>query len=162
MHMIDRGATSMNKLQSFKSGLIMIYLIVFLCLESGALRGVDILDAVSPISEVSMMYMSPDSYVTENKQSKILDPLQKIMNQNNVDSKSSLIEVSVMLRYDLHTSKEHFIEQYADLLQDSVTDINGFGVNSFFAKLSIEQIYKVAELEQISSLSTIDDVLTVL
>ncbi|EHQ59424.1 hypothetical protein PDENDC454_25391 [Paenibacillus dendritiformis C454] len=96
-----------------------------------------------------------------DRESKILPPLQTMIDQVKAKKKEEKIEVSIMLRYDSNVTKEAFIRQYDDLFNESITDINGFGVYSFFTKLPIEQIHKLADFDEISSISTTDDVVSV-
>ncbi|MFD3272926.1 S8 family serine peptidase [Paenibacillus dendritiformis] len=96
-----------------------------------------------------------------NGSSKILDALQQKMNQQNQKLIEDELEVSVMLKYDAGITKEEFLTKYENLFENAIINNDGFGVFSFFASLTPEQIEKVVQLEEVSSVSTPDDVVSV-
>lgn len=94
------------------------------------------------------------------RQSKILDPLKANLNDKSLNSQDRM-EVSVMLKHDSKLSKNEFIQKNAELLNEKITDINGFGVYGFFANLSAPEIERLAQLEDVSTISTTNDVVSV-
>lgn len=93
--------------------------------------------------------------------SKILDALDSQMKEEQVYFAPNTLKVSVMINYDAGISKEQFLEQYAQVFENTVVDHNGFGIYSFFAELTPEQIEEVASFAEVSSISTTDDVVAV-
>ncbi|WP_158702669.1 DUF4850 domain-containing protein [Paenibacillus faecalis] len=97
----------------------------------------------------------------ENNSPKILQALQKEMDQYMKNKRTDKIEVSIMLRHDLNISKEQFIKTEFSSYQDSITNEKGFGGYSFFAKLTPDEIIEISQWNSVSSLSVPDDVVSV-
>ncbi|RRJ64991.1 peptidase S8 [Paenibacillus oralis] len=93
--------------------------------------------------------------------SKVLEALQQKINQHKLSSAQDKIEVSIMLKYDASITKDEFIKNHEELFEGAITNPDGFGVFSFFAALTPEQIETVIQLDEVSSVSTPDDVVSV-
>ncbi|GAB6991019.1 hypothetical protein [Paenibacillus pini] len=92
---------------------------------------------------------------------KILPPLQKKMDalvKNKLDKE---IEVSVMLKYNISKEKEDFINSDFAAYKNSITNVKGLGVYSFFVKLTISEIKEISKWDAISTLSIPDDIFPV-
>lgn len=71
------------------------------------------------------------------------------------------MDISVMLKYDSSLTKEDFIKENADILEGNIIDLAGFGVYSFFARLTENEINQIVSREEVDTISTTDDVVSV-
>ncbi|RRJ64992.1 hypothetical protein EHV15_20255 [Paenibacillus oralis] len=151
----------MRKLNYINFCLLMVFFTFPLNVHAEAVKGDDSLknaEVILNFSQSKNQNLMPCS----SKESKILSPLQAEIDQLKLNSQTQKkFEVSIMLKYDSKISKETFIKQTDVFPNDSITDMNGFGVYSFFAELTIEQINELAKLDEISSISTTNDVVSV-
>jgi hypothetical protein len=91
----------------------------------------------------------------------ILEPLQTLIDEYELNKTEEKIEVSIMLRYDLNISKQKFLKTKFSAFKDAVTDREGFGGYSFFAKLTITEIEEVSTWEAISTISLPSDAVSI-
>ncbi|MDN8588511.1 hypothetical protein Q0V21_06995 [Paenibacillus sp. 11B] len=91
----------------------------------------------------------------------ILEPLQTLIDEYELNKTEEKIEVSIMLRYDLNISKQKFLKTKFSAFKDAVTDKEGFGGYSFFAKLTITEIEEVSTWEAISTISLPSDTVSI-
>lgn len=91
----------------------------------------------------------------------ILEPLQTLMDEHRLNETEEKIEVSIMLRYDLNISKKHFLKTKFSAFKDAVTDQEGFGGYSFFAKLTIKEIEEVSTWDGVSTISLPSDTVSI-
>lgn len=144
---------------------------IMLCLPVHAHAGVNMKTEVPlimkyyvPILPYFLLKIQGDHHKDENtnqEPSKILEKLQLLIEGQKVSKDAQLLEVSIMLKYDAGLSKQEFVKLHEDFFEGSITDMNGFGIYSFFAKLTPEQINDLSAFEEVSTISTIDDVNTV-
>lgn len=99
--------------------------------------------------------------VKKNCSSVILEPLQTLIDEYKLNKTEEKIEVSIMLRYDLNISKQKFLKTKFSAFKDAVTDREGFGGYSFFAKLTITEIEKVSTWDAISTISLPSDTVSI-
>jgi len=97
----------------------------------------------------------------KNCPSVILEPLQTLIDEYKLNKKEEKIEVSIMLRYDLNISKQNFLKTKFSAFKDAVTDREGFGGYSFFAKLTITEIEEVSTWDAISTISLPSDTVSI-
>lgn len=91
----------------------------------------------------------------------ILEPLQTLIDEYELNKTEEKIEVSIMLRYDLNISKQKFLKTKFSAFKDAVTDREGFGGYSFFAKLTVTEIEEVSTWEAISTISLPSDTVSI-
>ncbi|WP_433921718.1 hypothetical protein [Paenibacillus taichungensis] len=91
----------------------------------------------------------------------ILEPLQTLIDEYKLNKTEEKIEVSIMLRYDLNISKQKFLKTKFSAFKDAVTDKEGFGGYSFFAKLTITEIEEVSTWDAISTISLPSDTVSI-
>ncbi|UPK42634.1 hypothetical protein [Paenibacillus pabuli] len=91
----------------------------------------------------------------------ILEPLQTLIDEYKLNKTDEKIEVSIMLRYDLNISKQNFLKTKFSAFKDAVTDREGFGGYSFFAKLTITEIEEVSIWDAISTISLPSDTVSI-
>lgn len=99
--------------------------------------------------------------VKKNCPSVILEPLQTLIDEYKLNKTEEKIEVSIMLRYDLNISKQNFLKTKFSAFKDAVTDREGFGGYSFFAKLTITEIEEVSKWDAISTISLPSDTVSI-
>lgn len=104
--------------------------------------------------------LNSSDYSTVAPASKLLNKLEELLNSEQLHS-NERIEVSIMLNYDAGISKEEFVKREAELFKGNVTDLNGFGGYNFLASLTPDQIGQLLKYEEVSSISTPDDVVSV-
>ncbi|MGG4340629.1 hypothetical protein [Paenibacillus lautus] len=91
----------------------------------------------------------------------ILEPLQTLMDDYKLNKTEEQIEVSIMLRYDLNISKQNFLKTKFSAFKEAVTDKDGFGGYSFFAKLTIKEIEEVSTWDAVSTISLPSDTVSI-
>ncbi|MFC9709312.1 S8 family serine peptidase [Paenibacillus sp. NPDC056933] len=122
---------------------------------------VNLMDSESDLTESSLsINLNRMEYNTLAVPSKILEKLKERLQSKALYAQEK-IEVSIMLKYDAVVTKEKFIERESEIFSGNITDLNGFGGYSFFAALTTDEIEQLVHLEEIASLSTPDDVVSV-
>ncbi|MFE6076799.1 hypothetical protein ACFVQB_20260 [Paenibacillus sp. NPDC057886] len=91
----------------------------------------------------------------------ILEPLQILIDEYKLNKTEEQIEVSIMLRYDVNISKQKFLKTKFSAFKDAVTDKEGFGGYSFFAKLTITEIEEVSTWDAVSTISLPSDTVSI-
>ncbi|MDG0874829.1 hypothetical protein L5D93_21355 [Paenibacillus thiaminolyticus] len=149
----------MGKMKYVKLSLLILFFTLPFNANAQTTKGDEMLKTAKEKVNVSQVMEQKIESCFE-RESRILPPLQTMIEKVKGKKKEEKIEVSIMLRYDSNVTKEAFIRQHDDLLMTPLPTLMGLE-SIVFTKLNIEQIHKLADFDEISSISTTDDVVSV-